>query len=111
MPELLAPEGLTDHERELIALSNTDLHERLYGLISERRGETLRDQDVDNLYWLIGELFERYAPELEWGERVRRVSENDLDADLELKDTLDNMTQRYRASAITPARTQRLGKP
>lgn len=61
------PRGLSPHELKLILLDDLELVERLYKTI-----DNLPDDETSvELYWLVGEVLERFCPEVEWQASVR----------------------------------------
>ena len=85
---------LIKRERELVELSDADLIRDVYDTVAK---VSERDTDLsDELFWLLGEVFERYAPQLEWNERVRRADVGDDDVG-ELEAAMANMAERWRA--------------
>ncbi len=90
---LEAHEGLTGRERELAKLSDSALVRKVYDFAYK-----LDDPLSDEFYGLLSEVFERFAPEAEWTDRVRRAHEDDLsNIQAELEASLERMQQRFAA--------------
>jgi hypothetical protein len=85
---------LIERERELVEQSDADLIREVYDAVAK---VSESDSDLsDELYWLLGEVFERYAPQLEWNERVRRAYVDNHDVG-ELEASMARLTERWRA--------------
>ncbi len=57
---------VTDRIAELVRLTDAELVSRTYAAV----GEHIPDEEaLDEVYWLLGEAFERWAPEAEWADR------------------------------------------
>jgi hypothetical protein len=75
--------------RRYVRMDDVELVQELYRTIGE-----LDDQEAgDRLYWLNGEILERWAPEVEWAE-VERSYADDKDKDGELAAHAEALKQR-----------------
>ena len=94
--------ALTQREFELAGLSDDELVRRTYALVREQL------DDADNLYWLLGEAFERWAPAAEWAEHVRHARESWPDdpevQERELKAVWEAIAERQRVRFALQAR-------
>jgi RecB family exonuclease len=84
---------LSDHERDMLRLTDQALVDRLYDTVSDVVAP-LNHAASDELYWLVRELVERWRPELElanWADRL------DDDEQTELFEVVEGMTRRWRA--------------
>lgn len=72
---LTAPE-LTPNEARLVALSDQALVRRAYELVSQVDNDGLSDE----MYVLLTEVFERFAPRAEWAEHVLYCYRHDPEA-------------------------------
>src|ERR1700693_381563 len=85
---------LIKRERELVELSDANLIRGVYDAVAK---VSESDSDLsDELFWLLGEVFERYAPQLEWNERVRRAYMDNHDV-VELEASMARLSDRWRA--------------
>lgn len=83
-----------EREAELTALSDELLVQRVYELVGQVG--SLDDSLASELYWHLGEAFERFAPAVEWADAAARC--RDLaDPESELESTLAGARRRWEA--------------
>ncbi len=94
MSVLTAHEGLGERTREMVSLTDRKLIQKVYAFADE-----LDDPLSDEFYFLVSEVFERFAPQLEWWDISRRhTRDHDLGnrAD-EIEASLEGMKERFAA--------------
>lgn len=84
-------------EEGYVLLSDDELVRRTYELIALGAGDQgLDERRLDELYWVLGELFERHVPDAEWAEVTRSLADND-DPPSELAAVRDSHLRRVEA--------------
>ncbi len=89
--EAMAP---TARAVEVLELSDLELVRRLYAKISDV--PTGNDKLADDLYFLVGEVVERWAPHVELADRIATVREDELtNPEDEIEDALSRLAGKF----------------
>jgi hypothetical protein len=94
MATVFESRNLTDREREGVGLSDSQLVRKTYEMIT-----LVKDDDLtDDLYFLVAEIVERWAPEVELAERIHNVRRDELsDPAGEIEASLERIVGRFAA--------------
>lgn len=84
--------ALNGNEREYVAKSDLELVESTYDLVRESKYNDLSDR----FYWHIGELLERFAPDVEWA-HIEKHYADDTNRENELAACRESIERRAAA--------------
>jgi hypothetical protein len=102
--EAMAP---TARVMEVLELSDLELVRRLYATISESGTGSGSDRLADELYLLVGEVVERWAPHVELADRIATVREDELtNPEDEIEDSLSRMAGKFALRVQLQAKRQ-----
>jgi hypothetical protein len=80
----------TGEEEKLLAISDYALTRHLYERVNEVMDDDLRDE----LYFVVGEMLERWAPHVELADRIARA-DNLADPEAEVEAQIEGMVGRF----------------